>query len=436
MEIYKSHLNGEEGNTIKSWCPNIDKERSVYVAGHRNLTAIEQMEKIALLPYVKYCAMMPDSHTGQNMPIGGVVACDNVVVPDFVGADIGCGMCAIKTNIHRSKVTEADLQCLFNLISQAIPVGFSHNTDKRRNTLLNLNKEAMEYIVDKSKVELGSNRLYNPIGYYRTVFFEQLGTLGGGNHFIEVQYDEGGFIWIMIHSGSRNMGKKIGDYFNEIAKEKNEQWYSDGRDIPFLPVNTDEGKGYVAWMNFALRFAFLSRRVMIEDAFRCFKEVFSDAKITTVELIGDTIDGIINIHHNFAILENHHGKNYWIHRKGTTRAFAGMTGIIPGSMGTASYIVKGLGNHNSLMSCSHGAGRKMGRMAFSRKMKDSHDQIEKSLDGVIHSDFSDFTRGKMKGIKDVSEAPAAYKDIKSVMRNQADLVSVVHELRPLVSIKG
>lgn len=256
------------------------------------------------------------------------------------------------------------------------------------------------------------------------------------NHFIEVQIDEEGFIWIMLHSGSRNIGKKVGDYFNSIAKNLNEKWFSECRMIPFLPTDTEEGKAYLAWMDFALRFAFLNRQVMVDSVKDVLQKVFPHVGFTTASLVNDTIDNMITIHHNFASLENHHGRNWWIHRKGATKADAGRTGIIPGSMGTASYITKGLGNHNSLMSASHGAGRKMGRMAFSRKMLHSHDQIEKSLEGVIYTEFGEFSYGKMKGIKDCSEAPQAYKSIDEVMNNQKDLVGILVKLKPLISVKG
>lgn len=412
----------DDGVDILSWCPNADEN------------ALEQMQNISKLPYVKYCAMMPDSHAGMSMPIGGVVATENVVVPNMVGVDIGCGMCAILTNLTVDDLTDSTKQILFNLISQAIPVGFSHNTDKRRKELENKYSGKYSYIVNKSNIAQCIDQ-HEPIS--DKAFFEQLGTLGGGNHFLEVQADEEDRIWIMIHSGSRNMGKKIGDYFNNLAKELNAKWFSQGSDIPFLPTDTPEGKAYLSWMDFALRFAFLNRQVMIDSVKEVFMNVFPEVFWITNTVVDNTVDdGMINIHHNFAALENHHGRNYWVHRKGATRAFAGMTGIIPGSMGTNSYIVKGLGNHFSLMSCSHGAGRKMGRIEFSKKMKYSHDQIEKSLEGVLHTNFSHFGRGKHKDLLDVSEAPGAYKAIDEVMANQEDLVRILVKLRPLISVKG
>lgn len=418
MEIIQTN-----GVDIRSWCPNPEEK------------ALEQMRVIAELPYVREVCLMPDGHLGQNMCIGGVVSCENVVVPDFVGSDCGCGMCAIRTNLKEEDLTDSAKKTIFNMLSERLPVGFAHNTDKRQNELTKKHEQKIDFILDKSKISEFSP-VHNPIGNVRKEFVSQLGTLGGGNHFLEVQTDAEGTVWIMIHSGSRNIGKKIGDHFNAVAKDLNAKWYSEARHIPFLPVDTVEGKAYLAWMDFALRFAFLNRKVMLDEVKDIFETVFPKVDWTTQQLVDDCAGDIINIHHNFASLENHHGKNVWVHRKGATKAFEGMTGIIPGSMGTNSYIVQGLGNHLSLMSCSHGAGRKMGRMEFSRQMEDKMEEIETSLKGVLHTAFGEFSHGKMQGKKDVSEAPGAYKDIDYVMNNQMDLVKILVKLSPKISIKG
>lgn len=420
-----NELQTATGNKIFSWCPNIED------------TAKEQIENIADQPYTKHCALMPDAHAGMSMPIGGVVACDNVVVPNFVGVDIGCGMGALVTSLHRKDLDDQDVRDkTLHSFSRSIPVGFSHNTDKRRKELARQYESQFKYIVSKTKVEDDD---HNPIGDFEKSFFSQLGTLGGGNHFLEVQYDQDDNVWVMIHSGSRNMGKKVGDYFNDLAKTLNEAWYSDAdRAIPFLPTSTAEGKSYLRWMDFALRFAYLNRKVMLDAVKKDLEHVFPTIKFMTKASFEDhdIRDNIINIHHNFATLENHMGKNYWVHRKGATRAFENTLGIIPGSMGTSSYIVMGKGERLSLMSCSHGAGRKMGRMAFCREMKDRMDEIEESLDGVTHSKFSTIERGKMKGVLDVSEAPQAYKDIDEVINNELDLIEPLFKLKPLISMKG
>jgi tRNA-splicing ligase RtcB (3'-phosphate/5'-hydroxy nucleic acid ligase) len=420
MEIIKTN-----GVDIRSWCSDPEEQ------------TIEQTKIIAELPYVREVCLMPDGHLGQNMCIGGVVATENVVVPDFCGVDVGCGMCVLKTNLTETDLTESVCQILFNMISERLPVGFAHNTDKRRKTLINQYEQKLDFIIQESRIETTHGTMdHNPVGDYRKGFFDQLGTLGSGNHFLEVQVDESGNVWVMIHSGSRNIGKKIGDYFNNVAQDLNAKWFSEARTIPFLPTDTPEGKAYLAWMDFALRFAFLNRKVMLDDVKDVFSKVFHQVKWTTQQVVDDCVGDMINIHHNFAAIENHHGKNVWVHRKGATKAFSGMTGIIPGSMGSSSYIVQGLGNHLSLMSCSHGAGRKMGRMQFNRTMKDSFAQIEDSLKGVLHTDFGEVNRGKDKGLKDVSEAPGAYKNIDEVISQELDLIKVLVKLNPRISIKG
>ena len=420
MEVIKK----DGAAPIFSWCPVIEN------------SAKEQMEIISNLPFAKYCALMPDAHWGNSMCIGGVVACDNVVVPNFVGSDVGCGVGAIKTSLHRSDLDEERCKKLLHSFSRSIPVGFHHNSQIRVNELENKYREKIHYSVDKTK--LREFEKFNPIGDFVKASFEQLGTLGGGNHFLEIQYDEEDCIWVMVHSGSRNMGKKTGDYFNGMALDLNKKWYSECRDteIPFLPADSEVGRAYLAWMDYALRFAFLNRMVMLEEVKKNISYEFYDVKWITHEVVDDSVDDVINIHHNFASLENHFGKNYWTHRKGATMARNGLTGIIPGSMGTSSYIVKGLGNKQSMQSCSHGAGRRMGRMAFCREMEGRYDEIESSLKGVVHSEFSEISRGKNKGKKDVSESPGAYKDIEDVMSNQTDLVKPIVKLTPMICLKG
>jgi tRNA-splicing ligase RtcB len=246
-------------------------------------------------------------------------------------------------------------------------------------------------------------------------------------------------VWACVHTGSRNIGKKIGDYFSKLALEMNEKWYSEGRDslIPFLPVHSEEGQAYLCWLDFALRFAFMSRQLILEETKNCLKYEFPNVKFTTKEIVEDTVNGMINIHHNYTTQEHIWGKDLWIHRKGAILA-RNNTGIIPGSMGSPTYITKALNNPQSLYSSSHGAGRKMGRRAFCRKMKNSYAQIEKSLEGVVHSEFGEFERGKDKGLKDVSESPKAYKDIKVVMERQKELVEIIVEMgeKPLICLKG
>ena len=257
------------------------------------------------------------------------------------------------------------------------------------------------------------------------------------NHFCEVQYDEkNGDVYAMIHSGSRQMGKKVGDYFNKVAEKLNSMWHSRDCHIPFLPTDSPEGKAYLSWVDFCLEFAYLNRRVMLEEVKNIFRHEFPNIGWTTKEIFDDTKNDILNKHHNFVALETHLGKTGYVHRKGATAAFEGSTCIIPGSMSTASYIAVGNGNKVSLSSCSHGGGRRMGRMAFNRKMKNSYAQIEESLNGIVHSEFKKVDRGKDKGLLDVSECGFAYKDIEDVMSNQEDLVTPIVKLKPLLCLKG
>lgn len=423
MEIIKTN-----GVDIRSWCPDIEPQ------------AIEQMKIVAQLPYVKEVCLMPDCHLGQNTCVGSVVATDNVIVPDFCGSDIGCGMCAMKTSLTVADLTEDVSKDLFNRITRDIPVGFNKNSQKQIDELpYSYRSEYSDIwmkIFGNCNKQIAMSKKYHPLKDQDEdgAFFNQLGTLGQGNHFIEIQCDTNGYIWVMIHSGSRNIGKLIGDHYNAIAADCNKKWHSNNLGIPFLPVDSEEGQAYLQWMEFALQFAFMNRKAMMDKVVAIFERMFKDKFEITTDGICDQL--VINIHHNYASLENHHGHNVWVHRKGATKATEKTIGIIPGSMGSKSYITQGKGSHFSLQSSSHGAGRLMGRKEFSRRMKDSYEEIEKSLEGVIHSKFGAFDYGKDKGLKDVSEAPAAYKDISTVMENQRDLVEILVELTPKISIKG
>lgn len=412
---------------IHSWCPDIEDE------------AMEQMKFISSLPYVRHCALMPDAHLGMDMPIGGVVATENVIVPNMVGADIGCGMCAMKSNLNVDELTKDRSKYLFDRIRELVPVGFARHSDKTQSFLSAQYKDEYDKVHDSTLSQ--NDKSFRPPHYPLIVhdseaFFAQLGTLGGGNHFLEIQADEDGSVWAMVHSGSRNIGKRVGEFYNEIANKLNETWHSKNGNIPFLPTDTTEGKAYLTWMDYSLQFAFLNRKAMMDRVQEAFAEIMPHTEWITEEIVEDTHDGLINIHHNFAAIENHMGRNVWVHRKGATKASKGLTGIIPGSMGTPSYITVGKGSVASLMSCSHGAGRRMGRMEYSRQMKNKRDEINASLKNIMHTDFGEFKYGKNKGLPDVSEAPGAYKDIEHVMNNQKDLVGALVKLRPLISIKG
>lgn len=400
---------------IFSWCPEIEEG------------AMDQMIALAKLPFVEHCALMPDAHQGMSMPIGGVIATTGVIIPNAVGVDIGCGMACFRTNLTLKDI-EGKEELLHNAVERSIPMGFSHNNDKRRTEMKQKYEQKIEYAINKY-----INNIVDIVK--EDAFYSQMGTLGGGNHFIEVQADENGTIWVMVHSGSRNIGKKICDHFDKISQNLNSMWYSNSI-IPFLPATSTEGKQYIGWMNIALQFAYFNRKAMLEEIERNILHYFPNMNCTTEEICGDRI---LNIHHNYASLENHFGRNLWVHRKGATLASEKTIGIIPGSMGTASYIVKGLGKPESLNSCSHGSGRKMGRNVFNQTYNtpDKIKEIEESMKGITHTKFGKATsrKGKDLNMLDVSEAPQAYKDIEDVIKNEADLVQPIVKLRPIINWK-
>ena len=362
--------------------------------------AVAQLKNIANLPFAfKHISVMPDCHQGYGMPIGGVLATEAVVIPNAVGVDIGCGMLAMRTNLKVISLDE--LKLVMGKIRTQIPVGFNHR------------KESSEakMPVRESELKIVDEQFSSAC--------KQLGTLGGGNHFIEVQKGSDGFIWVMIHSGSRNIGLKVCNYYNEIAERMNEKWFSSvdvKQELAFLPMETPESKQYFSEMNYCLDFAKANRELMMSDI----QEIF-------YKELNATPEEIINIHHNYAAWENHFGKNVIIHRKGATSAKLGQYGIIPGSQGTKSYIVKGKGNPDSFQSCSHGAGRRMGRKQAERELN-LEEEIKKLDDqGILHA---------IRGKGDLDEAAGAYKDISEVMKQQEDLVDIVVELTPMGVIKG
>jgi tRNA-splicing ligase RtcB len=369
--------------------------------------ALDQAVNLANLPFVfRHVAIMPDSHVGYGMPIGGVLATENAIIPNAVGVDIGCGMCAERTNVSVEDLDVHSLKTIMSHIRKLVPVGFSrHKSAKPEDMLPSLDA-----------IGLPNSIVYQEYERAR----KQVGTLGGGNHFIEIQAGSDGFVWVMIHSGSRNIGFKVAKYYNEEAKRLNDQWYSQiplSHDLAFLPSESRQARCYIAEMNYCVEFALANRQAMLDSVKDAFNNVLVDV----------AWDNFVNLPHNYVAQENHFGKNVWVHRKGATRARKGELGIVPGSQGTKSYIVRGLGNPESFQSCSHGAGRVMGRKAAQRTL--NIDEEKRRLDerGIVHS---------IRSIQDLDEAPSAYKDIDVVMANQSDLVKIVTELSPMGVIKG
>ncbi len=379
----------DERIPIKLWLDDIEEG------------ALDQTRNLANLPFAfKHIAIMPDSHQGYGMPIGGVLATKGVVIPNAVGVDIGCGMCALKVNIN--EITTEDLIKIRNLIKERIPVGMGKWHKEKQDI------EFMPPLEDVTGIamEQWDKALY------------QIGTLGSGNHFIEIQKGSDGHIWIMIHSGSRNIGYKVAQHYNKMAVDLNERWYSSvpkKQELAYLPIHSDEAKKYMSEMQYCVDFAFANRKLMMLRVQQSF-----------FDILGSLIsDKMINIAHNYAAWENYFGTNVIVHRKGATRAYEGEIGIIPGSQGTSSYIVEGLGNEQSFKSCSHGAGRNMGRKAARKNLDLIYERAR--MQGVIHD---------MESEDKLDEAPGAYKDINIVMNNQKDLVKILVELKPLAVVKG
>jgi tRNA-splicing ligase RtcB (3'-phosphate/5'-hydroxy nucleic acid ligase) len=367
--------------------------------------ALKQAKNVANLPFAfSHVAVMPDAHEGYGMPIGGVLATHNVIIPNAVGVDIGCGMCAMRSSVR--DVDPEVLKQIIGTVRAAIPVGFRHHSKAQ-------DEKLMPRGWDTGRMKVISREFLSAR--------HQLGTLGGGNHFIEIQCDDDGNIWVMIHSGSRNLGKQVADHYNRLAKQLNAQWsrvVDPKADLAWMPADMKEAMEYMAEMQYCVDFALANRRRMMEVV----KEIMTEALHGHVDF-GE----MVNIAHNYAAMETHFGHEVILHRKGATSARPGETGIIPGSQGTKSYIVEGLGNPDSFMSCSHGAGRKMGRKQ-AQKQLDFDEEVRKlNEQGILHG---------IRNHHDLDEASGAYKDIDQVMANQEDLVKILTSLRPLAVVKG
>ena len=404
----------EEGALpVKSWCENCEEG------------ALKQAGNLAKHPALyHHVALMPDAHQGYGMPIGGVVAADNAVIPAAVGVDIGCGMIATETDIPAEAFAEMPFRRAFQeKLKERIPVG-EGESHKSVQTWEGFE----EYLANNGeRCQMWPSKLDRA----------NLGTLGGGNHFIELQKTtsldgagdpEGGAkVWLMIHSGSRNLGKRIEEHYHRIAAKMCARFrvaLADP-DLAFLPIEEQVGHDYFTDMLFALRYARENRRRMMEAMKETFLEFAPQANFLRT----------IDIHHNYAAFEEHFGKKVCVHRKGATSAKLDEIGIIPGSMGTASYIVRGLGNPDSFMSCSHGAGRRMSRIAASTQL--TAEECDKAMEGIVCERWHPYRGfGKAKGKLDLSEAPQAYKDIEDVIASERDLVEPLVRLVPLASLKG
>lgn len=384
-----------ERRPIKLWLKDIDAD------------TLTQAKNLANLPFIhSHVAIMADAHVGFGMPIGGVIATKEVVIPNAVGVDIGCGVSAVRTSL--TAIDREVLKIILGKIRQAIPVGFGHHKNRQPAKMMPDAPHGMHL----RELPIINEEFDNGL--------TQIGTLGGGNHFIEIQQADDGHIWVMIHSGSRNIGYRVANHYNRLAidfnAKKGERAGSD-KELAFLPLDTADGRRYLAEMRYCVEFARANRAVMRIRIEEIFERLFSSI----------TFGQAIDIAHNYAALETHFRREVLVHRKGATRAGLGEIGIVPGSQGTASYIVKGKGNAESFSSCSHGAGRRLGRKQAQRELDLAAEIKRLETQRILHA---------LRGKRDLEEAAGAYKDIEEVMANQRDLVEIVTRLQPLAVIKG
>lgn len=385
---------------VKIWTDDVDEKSK------------QQLANIASLPFIHHhVAAMPDVHLGIGATIGSVIATHKAIIPAAVGVDIGCGMVACRLSITGNELDEKSLKKVFDQISRDVPVGRDQHRDDRA-----LVEAAAPFASRLDAMTQKHPQLLKAFGKF-SKWVNQMGTLGGGNHFIEVCLDESNQVWVMLHSGSRGIGNALASYFIELARQDMERWMIQlpDRDLAYFPEGSEHFGDYVEAVTWAQEYAMQNRREMVDLVLAALKRHLPAFDVTSE---------VVNCHHNYVAVEHHYGADVWVTRKGAIRAREGDLGIIPGSMGTRSYIVRGKGNPESFSSCAHGAGRKMSRTAAEKQF--SAADLVRQTEGVICR--------KDKGV--VDEIPGAYKDIDSVMANQIDLVDVMHTLKQVVCVKG
>ena len=374
--------------------------------------ARQQLVNISRLPIVHHhVAAMPDVHLGIGATVGSVIPTLKAIIPAAVGVDIGCGMMATRLSLTENDFSEKALKATFDQISRDVPVGFGQHKDRdvRTSAAKPFQKSLQKIIQKHAGIEKRVGK--------RSHWTHQMGTLGGGNHFIELCLDESGRAWVMLHSGSRGIGNAIGTYFIALAKKDAErnQLHLPDRDLAYFPEGAKHFDDYVEAVGWAQDYAAANRAEMMDLVLEALRR-----HLPAFEVTGEAV----NCHHNYVERERHYGEDVWLTRKGAIRARAGELGIIPGSMGARSYIVRGKGAPESFESCAHGAGRKMSRNEANRRF--TTQDLEAQTSGVICR--------KDRGVLD--EIPGAYKDIDQVMANQADLVETVHTLKQVLCVKG
>lgn len=397
-----------EIENVKSWTEGVPVEPD----------AINQLRKLAQLPVLGgHVAVMPDVHLGIGATVGSVIPTRGAVIPSAVGVDIGCGMLAAQISITASQLPSS-VATIRAQIERDVPVGTEMHREPA-NAGRDPSAHRLEMRLRSLRSRYGELRILDRLGRYNHQrVWRQLGTLGGGNHFIELCLDEDEGVWVMLHSGSRNIGSTIGQTAISAARERalRENIHLPDRDLAWLDEGSAAFADYVEALNWAQEYAALNRDLMLARVLHAVARAMG-RKI-------DLLTEVVNCHHNYASLEQHFGERLWITRKGAVSARAGELGIVPGSMGARSFIVRGKGNPDSYCSCSHGAGRRMSRGEAKRRF--------------TQQNLKEQTRGIecRKDVGVLDEIPAAYKDIEEVMRAQADLVEVVHTLKQLMCVKG
>ena len=391
---------------IKAWIEGVELEAQ----------AEQQLKNVAALPFIhRHIAVMPDVHWGMGATVGSVIPTDGVIVPAAVGVDLGCGMMAQRLTLRAEHLPDS-LAAVRAAIEDAIPVGGPGEkgswNEPRFGAMPTATRAAWGAMAETYDAIVGK---YPKIG--RGLTAEQLGTLGTGNHFIEVCLDESGAAWVMLHSGSRGLGNRIGTFFIEKAKEEMRRWRVNlpDQDLAYLPEGTQYFADYVRAVRFAQDFARINRELMMYRTLKALRGVLPAFGLE---------EAAVNCHHNYIAKEHHFGADVWVTRKGAVRARVDDLAIIPGSMGAKSFIVRGKGHRESFTSCSHGAGRRMSRGEARRRITlDDHLAATAGVECRKDADVID-------------ESPAAYKDIDAVMAAQADLVETVHTLKQVCCVKG
>jgi tRNA-splicing ligase RtcB len=375
-------------------------------------SARQQLVNIAQLPCLfHHVAAMPDVHTGIGATVGSVIATRRAIIPAAVGVDIGCGMIAARLTLTANELDESNLKRVFDQISRDVPVGREQHRPERAAA-----DAAAPFERGLKKILARHPELAKRLGKSSNWIY-QLGTLGGGNHFIEVCLDEAQQVWVMLHSGSRGIGNAIGSHFIALARRDMERasTHLPDHDLAYFEEGAQHFDEYVEAVDWAQRYAMRNREVMMDLILDALKRHLPAFAVS---------DAAVNCHHNYVERERHFGQRVWVTRKGAIRAGAGELGIIPGSMGAKSYIVRGKGAADSFESCAHGAGRRMSRTEAQRRFT-ANDLVAQTAGVVCRKD---------KGV--VDEIPGAYKDIDQVMANQSDLVEIVHTLKQVVCVKG